>query len=183
MTIHRQRLAVARQLQFLGRGRRYLTVRSLESRLARQVHCLAIAGHRRLPRDLATSHVGGSFTAVEIVGSWTHRHTHATTRTDAVGGRTACRRTTSRWLAAADLLFNRDLFIGLRDHPRNTVSVLQARIETLAFALIKRPGAGEVCRRGSMHGQSDYERAHHAQSAKQLSHSRSPYYSWDCPNN
>jgi ribosomal protein L24E len=65
----------------------------------------------------------------------------------------------------------------LRDHPGNTIGVLLSRVETLALALIKRPGSGKVWR-SSVRSQSKHKRACQAKSKKQLSHSRSPSVVW-----
>src|SRR6185369_4273782 len=129
-------------------------------------------------------HIPGRLTAVEIERSGAHHSTaHATAATTTgtaswrTTGRSAtCGRTT--WPTAGTttsyLLIDRDLFVGLCDVPGNALGVLQTLIETLALALIKRPGSSEVWR-SCMRSQSKHQRACQAKSIKQLSHSRSPY--------
>jgi hypothetical protein len=61
--------------------------------------------------------------------------------------------------AASHLLFDADGLFVLGDDPGNALGVLGSLIETLALALIKRPGPCEAGRCGCLHGQSEYERA------------------------
>src|SRR6185503_19000939 len=92
---------------------------------------------------------------------------------------TSRRRTsrTTRTAAALNLLVDSDLFISLCNHPGHALRVLDSLGETLALALIKRPGSGEVWR-SSVRSQSKHKRACQAKSKKQLSHSRSPSVVW-----
>src|SRR5262249_35856756 len=124
---------------------------------------------------LATSHLAGSLATVEVVSSWTTHHSAATTaRAAGTTSRwTTCAGSTAGTTTARDLFFDSDFFIGLSDDHRNTLSILHALGETLALALIKRPGSGEVWR-SSLRSQSKHQRACQAKSVKQLSHSRSP---------
>src|SRR5687767_231307 len=124
------------------------------------------------------------------VSTTTHTATGAgtlsTTRRRRTGRRSTCRRSTCRRrttrsstgstatgtaaLSTSHLLVDGDCLVGLRDRPDDTIHALDSLTETLALALIKRPGSGEAGRRRSMHGQREYKCADQTKSAKQLSH-------------
>src|SRR6185369_8374475 len=101
----------------------------------------------------------------------------ATTRT---ASRRASRRASSHLTTTGDFLFNSDRFVGLRDRPCHTFRALHTLAQSLALTFIKSPGTGEVGGSGGMHSQSKHEGTREAQSAKYLSHSRSPSAVCDC---
>src|ERR1044071_291696 len=143
--------------------RDFVAVRCLERYLRHELKGLAIARQRRLACKLSTSRVTGCFSAVKAEGSrTTHTYAHSTatalTAARSTTSRSAtCRRTTRTTTGSTTsyLLINCDLFVGLSDIPGNALGVLPTWIETLALALIERPGAGEVWR-SSMRSQSKH---------------------------
>src|ERR1041385_3571143 len=151
MTGDSQRFSVARKRQLVGRRARDLvTILSLERSLLDQLQRLAVARQRGFTGELCSSHVAGCLATVKVISSRAHHSDHSATLSAswrATSGRTACcRSTNARSATARNVLFDCELFIGLSDVPGNAFGVLNTLGETLALALVKRPGSGEVWR-------------------------------------